>query len=449
MNYYIIKFIQLAVMAWLFIMCTSLILYIPRLLAWFGAVKPQKRLINDKQNRLAVMIPARNESKVIEDLLKSLDTQTYPHELFDVHVITADRSDPTLSLLSAHSRCFGHVVENQTCKGDALDGCFQDIFRGPKRYDAYIVIDADCMLDEKFMEEMNHALASGAQVILSKKAVKNYLSKNKNALSLSACCNGLIWTLIDDMGNRFKSDHGYTIMTIGTGLMLRADLIEELGNGWPYRETVTEDMELMNDLAVRKVKTYYQSHALLYMEEATALSVTNKRRNRWMTGLIDSARIYRRRLTLATNTLQEHRNRYYVTALEPVYFYIGSSAVFAFLMLLLSVLLILVHNVVLAAHTLTLAAAAVGIIYLSFFIMTFFCIVVDYKHIKLDLPHKLLLLFVHPLFYMGYIPIVGKALLGIQKHQWDAIERIDFEEAQENMKAVERVYEQKKHNIES
>lgn len=447
MNYYITKFIQLAVMAWLFIMCTSLILYSPRILAWFGARKPQKRLINDRQNKFAVLIPARNESKVIEELLKSLDMQTYPHELYDVHVITASRSDPTLSFLSAHSRCFGHVVENQTCKGDALDGCFHDIFRGPKRYDAYIIIDADCMLHEKFMEEMNNALASGAQVVLSKKAVKNYLSKNKNALSLSACCNGLIWTLIDDMGNRYKSDHGYTIMTIGTGLLLRADLIEALGNGWPYCETVTEDMELMNDLAVRKVKTYYQSHALLYMEEATALNMTNKRRTRWMTGLIDSARIYRRRLTLATNTLQEHRNRYFVTALEPAYFYIGSSSVFAFLMLLSSFLLMLVHNIRLAAQALTLAAAATGIIYFSFFIMTFFCIMIDYEHIKLDLPHKLLLLFVHPLFYMGYIPIVGKALLGIHKQRWDAVERIDFEDEPETVHAVERVYEQKKRNF--
>ena len=72
-----------------------LLIYLPRAIAWFGAVKPQKRFINEKQNRIAVVIPARNESKSIGPLLDCLDNQSYAKENFDTYVVVAEKDDPT------------------------------------------------------------------------------------------------------------------------------------------------------------------------------------------------------------------------------------------------------------------------------------------------------------------------------------------------------------------
>ena len=57
------------------------------------------------------------------------------------------------------------------------------------------------------------------------------------------------------MGNRYKSDHGYTTMTITTGILITRDLIEEW-NGWPYLKTLTEDMELQRDCGLKDYRTF-------------------------------------------------------------------------------------------------------------------------------------------------------------------------------------------------
>ncbi|HEY8389951.1 MAG TPA: hypothetical protein VIL26_03265, partial [Clostridia bacterium] len=75
-----------------------LIFYIPRLKGWFASFKKQKRLFNEKKNNIAVIIPARNESKVIGDLLDCLNRQTYPKEHFGVHVIVKESNDPTIEI---------------------------------------------------------------------------------------------------------------------------------------------------------------------------------------------------------------------------------------------------------------------------------------------------------------------------------------------------------------
>ena len=76
---------------------------------------------------------------------------------------------------------------------------------------------------------------------------------------------------------------------------MRADLVRKNG-GWPYQSTLTEDVELMMDTVLSGYRTFYYQHAIVYMEEATELRVTNKRRLRWMTGVVDSDRLYMPRI---------------------------------------------------------------------------------------------------------------------------------------------------------
>ena len=58
-------------------------------------------------------------------------------------------------------------------KDAAVIGQVRDILaKDPDYYDAYIIIDADCVLDKRYCEEMNNALSKGADVYSSKKLVK-------------------------------------------------------------------------------------------------------------------------------------------------------------------------------------------------------------------------------------------------------------------------------------
>lgn len=189
--------ISLKILFWLTV--GFVVLYLPRILGWFGTLRPQKRLTNDKKSRFALLVPARNESLAIGDLFRSIGEQDYDPDFFDVHIIVKEPDDPTIEMAEKIGAVV-HVVPEQTCKGDALDGALKTILAAGEKYDAYLIIDADCALAPDFLSRMNDAMASGADVICAKKLVKNHLPTKKGTSNIWTDCNGVIWTLIDDMG---------------------------------------------------------------------------------------------------------------------------------------------------------------------------------------------------------------------------------------------------------
>lgn len=411
---------QLEIIRWTTIV--FVIFYIPRLLCWFAPLRKQKRLTNRKQNRFAVIIPARNEGLAVMPLFRSILAQTYDNNLFDTYVVVKEKNDPVREYANmVHATVY--VDETQKCKGDCLDYCIKAILRNKSReYDGYIIIDADCTLDAHFLDEMNHAMASGAQVINAKKLVKNYYSENKKDTTIITACNGLIWTLMDDMGNRFKSDHGYTTMTITTGILIRKDLIESW-QGWNYCKTLTEDMELQRDCGVQGYKTFYYSYAKIYMEEAPSHVETNKRRTRWMTGIIAADRLYAS-LLLRKRCKHQFWDNYYLFCLWNTYLFIGGLYAIASINLFGVCLLALFHKAYLYVAV-RVAFTAISVIYVAFLIMTGVAIITDWNNIKLSPMKKLQLWLIHPLFYMEYIKIVAKAIFFKSTAEWEEIKRAE------------------------
>ena len=282
-------------------------------------------------------------------------------------------------------------------------------------------MDADCVLDSTFMEEMNNAMATGADVINAKKLVKNYLPGNQNTCNLVTACNGLIWTFMDEMGNRWKSDHGFTTMTVTTGILFSKKLVEKWG-GWIYRSTLTEDMELERDCALQGYKTFYYSYAKIYMEEAPTLEMTNKRRTRWMTGVTHSDLLYGPKLLKKEKTFHNIANNYYVLCLWVVYAYVAALILIGGINLISG--FIALFSISSATHYFAMTLYCFFGIYLIFFALTAMAIIVSYDQITLNFIGKIKLLFVHPLFYMKYISIVAKALVNKEPQTWEVIERV-------------------------
>ena len=401
-----------------------LILYFPRLIGWFGWIFPQKKLSCDRKHRFALIVPARDEGRAVLPLFQSIKEQSYGREctkeagerLFDTYVIVKNPHDEVIEYAKEIDAKV-YVDEEQKSKGDCLDYCIRHILMSGRKYDGYMIVDADCRLDADFMKNMNDALESGAQVITARKLVGNYKINecSHNVRSMTACnhitCqNGLIWSIIDELGNRFKSAMGFTTMPITTGILIRGDLVEEWG-GWNYRQTLTEDMELLRDCACKGIRTFHYSYAKLYLEEAPSHADTNKRRTRWMTGMVEADRIYCREL-FKRHGLWAFADNYYILSLWIVYAYIGtlSAAVF--------------FNII----TLNFwqAAAAFILIYTAFFALSVMAVLADWKNIGLSLAGKLGLMLMHPFFYMEYIFIVARAVLGLKPKSWEKIGRVQY-----------------------
>ena len=103
-------------------------------------------------HRFAVLISARNEEEVIADLVKSLRKQKYPQNMYDVFVLADNCTDNT----AKNAREAGAIVYERwnsqlVGKGYALDFLIKEIKKDYKKYDGYMVFDADNVVDENFI----------------------------------------------------------------------------------------------------------------------------------------------------------------------------------------------------------------------------------------------------------------------------------------------------------
>jgi cellulose synthase/poly-beta-1,6-N-acetylglucosamine synthase-like glycosyltransferase len=392
-----------------------LLVYLPRLVAWFAFLQPYEHLHNAVHNRLAVIVPARNESEVIAPLLEQLAQQNYAEK--EVFVVVKDPLDPTIAMAKAYGFQV-HLEPAQTCKSDALDGIIQELIsQDSQSFDAYLILDADTAISKDYLFEMNNAMASGREVIVSKKIVKNYFLP-RGSLTLQGAANGLIWTLFDEMGNRFKSRHHIALFTVGSGLLISKRIILQ-NHGWPFKATLTEDCELAADIIANHHSTYYAPYAPIYMEEAPSLAMTNKRRNRWMSGLTQAQRLY----FYKDFSLGAFWDVYYSYSIYLAYLYFALLSLFA-----------LGNGVAAVVHFLMgdsfwvwafgSCFGALGCLYLSFFLMACVAFFASDKDIQGHRLFRIFLLFLVPFYYLAYFPIMARVFFGKRPRGWEAIARV-------------------------
>ena len=124
------------------------------------------------KTRFAVLIAARNEEKVIGDLVDSLLKQRYPRELYDVVVIPNNCRDHTAQRARKHGAKVLECTVPVKSKGEVLQFAFSRLMK-EKKYDAFCVFDADNVVDPGYLEAMNRAFCSGARIAQGYRESKN------------------------------------------------------------------------------------------------------------------------------------------------------------------------------------------------------------------------------------------------------------------------------------
>ncbi len=408
----------------LLVVVCFLICYGYRMAGWFSNFRAQKHLTNDKKNKFALFIPARDEGRAIIPLLESIKAQTYDASLIKTFIVVKNPEDSAYE----YAKLVDAVVfcdPNQKCKGDCTDFSFKKLLNEYyDDFDSVIMIDADTTLESTFVEEMNNALASGAEIIIPKKRVRNYFVDGGKNSNLVTQANGLLWTAVDEMGSRFKADHGITVTTISNGILMTKKFIEEMG-GWSYLQTFTEDMELERDCALRNVPTYYSSYAVVYTEEAVDLEMTNFRRTRWFSGLIHSDYLYFWKFLKGFNR-RNAANIYMVYSMWFSFLYF--ACLFSMGTINLgSVIFKLAHTMTLDGYHLFCGALCFALIYFSFFVLVLCSLIAGRHDIRLSPLQALKVLFYAPVFDLYYYVIVVKGIVGKNDKEWVAVERIDNE----------------------
>jgi len=225
--------------------------------ALFNKSKNFNASINHKY---AVVIAARNESAVIAQLINSIKKQNYPGELLDIYVVADNCTDNTAAVAKkAGAIVFERFNKQLVGKGYALDYAFKNILKSNKCYEGYFVFDADNLLDENYVSEMNKVFDKGYKIITSYRNSKNY---DTNWLSAGYS----LWFLREAKylnNSRMILNTGCAIS--GTGFMVSDEIIRK-NNGWKHH-LLTEDIEFTIDSALQGEKIGYCGSAVLYDEQ--------------------------------------------------------------------------------------------------------------------------------------------------------------------------------------
>lgn len=134
-------------------------------------------------SRFAIVVPAHDEEALIGTILSSLARIDYPAECYDVHIIADNCTDRTAEI----AREAGVHVQVRTDlehrgKGYALSWAFNLLMNGATRYDAYVVLDADAVVDPGLLKALARGLACGAVALQSQNAVLNAAESPVSAL---------------------------------------------------------------------------------------------------------------------------------------------------------------------------------------------------------------------------------------------------------------------------
>lgn len=334
------------------------------------------------ETRFAVVIPARNEERVIGKLIDRLNAQHYPRDRFDIYVAINNCTDRTGEIAAAKGAKLLHC-DNTHCKGDVLHQALARLM--PMGYDAYAFFDADNQPDAEFLQKMNDALAAGERVC------KGRLKASNPYDSWVSGGYGLYHALMEWIYSRPHAAAGMSSNLVGTGFVVHRDVMDELG-GW-NTETICEDSEFAAICARIGVRIAWVYEALSYDEQVTDFKLSLIQRVRWCRGMVMTARRYTKDLLR-----RDCPNR--KVALDFAMVLILSHT--APLSMLLSILSLPFQNRLMLLMTLgSLALSIVGMIFLAILL----CILGGYS-VRRMLPTILL----YPLYTASWFPLQLAAL---------------------------------------
>ncbi len=245
----------------------------------------KKNPVVPPQTRFGVLIAARNEENVIGAIIESLMQQNYPKELYDIIVIPNNCTDNTEDVAKRAGAKIMRCKEPVGTKGEVLHQVFEELMGS---YDAYVIFDADNIVDSEFLTYMNHAVVAGAKVAKSRQCA---LNPYDNWVSGSY---DLYFQNINLFHSRARETFRLSAKLIGTGFMVTDSLMQELG-GW-NTVTLTEDIEMAALCAERGIRVHYVPESLTYDEEPLSFVVSLRQRRRWSAGVQSVANRYVGRL---------------------------------------------------------------------------------------------------------------------------------------------------------
>lgn len=374
--------------------------------------KPEVVRRSQESPRVAVLIPARDESKVISGIIGCLSRQTFPINMADVYVVAESMEDPTVAICREHGAKV-YVREKVTLsrarKGFALNEVVKDILGQQEHYDLYFIFDADNLIGEQFVERMILAYQAGYDMATSYRNAKN---ANANVVATSAA---LTFSMLNTVENRQRVKTGGNVVFSGTGCFVDGGLVDKW-QGWPFR-SLTEDYEMSLYAMLHQLNTIYFEEAEFFDEQPTTFAQSFTQRVRWIRGYFDARKIYVPRLRKCLHEHKDLKNRGSIMreliGMWP-FILLAAGLIVSFIAVI--VLGVLDFGIIAG---LLIAGALVGVVYVVMVVVTAWLLKME-KY-QLTFAQKFKTALYNPIYLVSYVPC---ALVAIFKRKitWQKID---------------------------
>ena len=392
----------------------------------FWSVSARKlRLVPHSENKskFALLIAARNESNVIEHILDSLDNQTYPREYFEAYIIVESEDDPTVEIVKKHGYQYyvrDRLGPGRRTKGFALQECIDHLWANNINYDAYMIFDADNILEPNYIEVMNDVRQTGVQVGLG---YRNFTNADTNWVTANCAVMFSYMNQITSYG-RSIIFHKATLM--GTGYFIDDSLIREIG-GWIFTG-MTEDIQLTTYCYYHDIYMSYYPDVCFYDEQASDMKTVHNQHVRWLAGYMESRKFLKK---------EGVQKSYHSKNLQRMMTYEFRVGIIPFVIFNVISFLIAIAAIVFGALSVrhgadyqtgilfATAAFQLSALYMSFVVTAILSIIRNRKYLKLSPKNEILCILTYMFyFYDFFTAFVDMVFHPKKRKEWVRIDHV-------------------------
>lgn len=244
--------------------------------------------------RVAVLVPAHNESLLIGRCLASLRDQAHPDQAYDVIVIADNCDDDTADISrAAGARVLERHDPSAPGKGPALRWAIGRLLADEPEIEAFIVVDADSVTDPGMLSALVGAYARGAEVVQADYAALVDGDDSRSQLRAAAF---LLFHRVRFTG---KARLGLSCSLVGNGMLFSRRVCRDVP--WSAFSEV-EDLEHSLTLRLAGEEITFAPDAHLVAPVASGGRAAQVQRTRWEGGRARIARRYLPELVRAVGT---------------------------------------------------------------------------------------------------------------------------------------------------
>ncbi len=265
---------------WFFIFTIDLLLFIPiagtvlylgvfTIASLFGRKSDIPKA--KKQNRFVVLIPSYKQDDVIEQTVISILSQAYPQRMFDVAVISDHQNEMTNMRLAQYPITLLTPNFAESTKAKSLQYAILNLPEF-KIYDIALILDADNIVDQNFLQNVNDAF----EIAATKAIQLHRISKNRDTAAAR------MDAIFEEINNAiFRKGHinlGISSSIAGSGTAydfawFKTNVMKAKSSG--------EDKELEALLLRQEYFIDYFDNIYVYGEKKRTTTKLNEQRGRW------------------------------------------------------------------------------------------------------------------------------------------------------------------------